>query len=83
MSDKRNYLDCEDDYLNCNDDYISCGDDYIDCGDDYINCNDDVVQPAPVPPVVVPPYQPPRKDNWFMEIYYKLVVFFNRLFSRR
>ena len=75
MSDKTNYLDCGDDYLNC--------------GDDYLNCDDDAViqppisQPPLYPDPYIPPYQPPRKDNWLAELFYKLIALFNRLFSGR
>lgn len=52
-------------------DYLDCGDDYLDCGDDYLSCGDDPL-----------PTQPPRKDNWFIELFYKVVVWFNNLWSR-
>lgn len=53
---------------------------YLECGDDYLNCADDGdMQIDPY----IPPYQPPRKDNWLAELLYKLITFFNRLFSRR
>ena len=59
-------------------DYLNCGDDYLDCDDDYLDCGDDVT-PGPTPT----PGPAPMKNNWFLEILYKLVVFFNSLFSRK
>ena len=78
MTDKRNYLDCGDDtYVDCGDEtYIDCGDEtYVDCGDEnYLDCGDEVVSPKPLP------YEP-RKDNWIAEIFYKVIVLFNRWFG--
>jgi hypothetical protein len=51
--------------------YLDCGDDYLNCPDDYLNCGDDTT---------VSPVQP-AKDNWLAELFYKVIVFFNRLFS--
>lgn len=56
--------------------YLDCGDDYLNCGDDYLNCGDDDVI-DPVPPI----YQPPRKDNWLAEIFYKTIVLINRFIT--
>jgi len=83
-----NYLDCGDDYLNCGDDYLNCGDDYLNCGDDYLNCGDDEIVAPPIDvnspePINVGPYDqgPPREDNWFIELVYKIIVWINDFFA--
>jgi hypothetical protein len=96
MTDKRSYPDCVDDtYIDCVRDYSECGDDtYIDCVRDYTDCVDDrdytdcvddrdytdCVDDTDDTGTVVPPYR--NDDIWYKEIFYKVIVFINNLWTR-